>query len=557
MATLVTPKKAAAKGKAAPAKAKPVETVEEQQPKFEGVNMGNEPIEERRDDITKTPPKLDYFYKQYMPVSTLGTAGQHYVDDIVLNISKAQPAITIKHIPIITPEVAAYVFYNQSAKKGVCLIFAETYSGQADLPPTERLKSIVEYFKQQTGMDSLPLAGSMVVIPEECTPEYATKMANAIINLLIGDMLSSDGTFNMDILSGETFQICTNQAQVREYIAKHTPHIVPDRNDVGFLVKRMIRLPNGNLYPAEPLFAVSGYTKFITPYDRSELNAKIIPIPTITSIVSPRPVDGYLPFALAMATQFYLIDGMWLEAYKTFAKDKPNLGNLVEGLNRPVENMNDLNQLVIQFFDQPRLCLDITEGRYNIPGMVKFGHKRSAYDRMQLFFGNHEYLKKGEKERELLAADVIRYEPEYNTYNGIITDKVGLVDTRNVDYLSLASNFERDSHAILNFKVQPMNPSVRIKEISEHYPNTRLIYNTMSLVFGQPTIRYIANEIANASRENGFRFTTDYVNNMGNNIYASQIAAAPTSWHDGMFNMHNHGMNNNFIGRKDNRDLYN
>jgi hypothetical protein len=436
-----------------------------------------------------------------------------------------------------TPEIHAAIFYDAKCWKGICLIFAESYVNQANTPPTSKLASIMDQFKMQAKdiANTFSLITTIVVIPEEYTSNFALKMANAIINLILGDMFSTENVFSMDMLSNEWFQICTNQAQVREYISQVIPHIAPDRNDFGFLVRRVEPVGNGTqFYYGETLFAVSGYTRFITPYDRGDINAKIIPLPVITSIVSHAPVSGYIPFAILVATMLYLRDSMWTEPYKVFAKGKPNLGNLVDAVNRPIQNISEFHQLITTYFDAPYLCLDITEGRYSIPDLAAFGTETKAYASMERFFGRTVYLTLTPDLLKAAAMGNVKYSFVYHNYNGLISGKGNLSDTRYVDLLRMATGFENNSSDIANFKIQPMNPVTRFEDIRAHHPNTRMLYHTQSLILAPLTINYI---ISNMNPGHRFNLIGDYPQYSGSLLPCAQVAPCPINWNEDKYSL--------------------
>lgn len=542
MARKLTPKKEAA-AEVVEASTPEVETTETIVTPSMGMgNIGPAPdisIPYSEPTQTKSAPKFKEFFSGFLTPSRLSADGDAYLTNVKNNIEKVGVGMNIKFMPIVIPELDAAMFYDLKRQKGVCLIFAESYINQTNQPPTNKLAAIMGQFKAQGKgdiKDNFMLITSIVVVPEEYTSNFALKMANSIINLIIGDSLSSQNLFSIDMLSNEWFQVCTNQTQVRDYISQVIPHIAPDRNDFGFLVRRVEPVGNGTqFYYGETLFAVSGYTRFITPYDRGDVNAKIIPLPVITSIVSQAPVSGYIPFAISVATLLYLRDSMWTEPYKVFAKDKPNLGNLVDAVNRPITNINEFNELLARYFDSPRLCIDITEGRYNLPDMVGFGDISKAYSSMERFFGRTEHL--AMKPEQLIAAatgNVVYNSVHYN-YNGLISDKSGLIDTRYVDYLRMATAFENNSSDIINFKMQPLDPAIRYNEISAHYPNIRMLYNTQSLIVAPEMNAYIARSM-NVEKVK-FHIIADYTQNIGSFLNHTQVASQPVNWAAGEFSI--------------------
>jgi len=470
-------------------------------------------------------------FQQHYSDSTFYThEGLKYLSWLEKNIYKKPTENKINHYKVRIQDYASVIFYNRDYGHGVCVIFPKLFYSPDGEPQTNKLDSIIGEFKSKVKdlKASFKLVNTFVVIPEECTEDNAFHMAETIFAQLNDSNIAFFNEFNLKDWDGVTFQINTNQTEVKRYISLYSPHTVPERNDFGFSVLMNPAADTKDFYLLQLKFAVSGYTKFITPHDRNDMNAKIIPIPTITSIASFTPTARLIPLVIALATKVYLIDQMWMEPFKHFAEGQPNLGMLVDEVNRPVTTLAEFNQLLMQYFELPRLCLDITKGRYGLASQQDFCDERCAYDIIEQFSGRNEHLKESQERVQAIAKQYIHFQPKYNHYNGVVTDEHGVLhDTRAIDYLNLAAKPENDRTAIANFKLHPANPSTRINEICALYPNTRLLYDTTSIILAPQTIAYIASVIKNKITVN---ITTDYTSSASEYISSSNIATAPTSW---------------------------
>lgn len=493
-----------------------------------------------------TPMPLSNFLSKFPTQSRLSTEGQAYIDTLIEMLRKIQTGLVVTAMPITSVDIDAMVIYDDVQKRGVCLLFSESFMNTNE-PPTSRVPAIMDQFHallkdKNKGIDgTIKLLTSIVVIPEEYSSNYANKMAYAITNLLIGH--THKQVFNAESLRGVELMVTTNQQLVRSYIAACDPHIASERNDIGFLVSTG-RREGRTLVPDEHLFAVSGYTKFASPYElgaAGDIRGRIMPIPTITTIASKAPVAGYIPFALTVATDCFCVNGMWREPYKKFASDQGNLGKLVDTVGRPVTNQQELTQLIAQYFTPPVLAIDVTEGRYSIPGLTAFGNENyiDTFISIEEFFGiqmTEEYYQRlglGDKSTEERKQGLQEYAKrqfnilcDYNTVNGVSNINSQLVDTRFVDFLLLSTTFD-DLAAISNFKIQSRNPFDRLNAIRAHYPDTRMLYNTRTMVFGEMFAKYL---IVDRFNHSPIILNNDYMDLSSNYIYSNSISNQPIDW---------------------------
>jgi len=403
--------------------------------------------------------------------------------------------------------------------------------------PTSKVSAILEQFKvnnqKQGKVNDVLLVNTVSIIPEEYGQTYAIKMANSIMNSFTAQEILVENKFNVETIGGNTLMVVTNMQEVRAYVAQHSPHLVAERDDIGFLVRTGFRTRGNDVVPGEVLFAVTGYTKFVTPREIGSQSNRIRPVPTISAIVSRAPLFGYLPLAIAIATECFCTKGMWRDPYRNLAKGRPNLGYFIDqpdGKRRPITTSHEFDTVIAAAFDIPLLAIDITEGRYSFPNMMFFASNPTELSNtVEQFFCVPSYYKARRMDDESIdklmhgpGPQVMKPAFEYNAFNGVILDESGKpADTRLVDFPLLANTFD-DYNVIRAFLYQPGDPAERINQIRAHYTNTRLLYNTKTLVFDPNALAYIFTyRLGNAKLD----FHTDYTANTGNLNMASVLDA--------------------------------
>ena len=501
---------------------------------------------------TDYPERIANLYKRFANPSRLSSEGKDYIDRIKVALRETSVGNTIQSELISIGELDAVIYTIPAKNVGILLMFHETMVNQNEVP-SYKISKLMEQYKinshpgkstaQLAAIEEVKLLTSITIIPEEYNPAYAVKMANAIANGFVAYDVAQEDSFNILTIGDSTIMVVTNPQQVRDYITQHSPHAVPERNDIGFLVRSATRTRNNDIIPGDVMFAVSGYTKFVTPKEAQTASNKIRPVPTISAIVSRAPLVGYLPFAIAIATDCFCTKGMWREPYRNLAKGRPNLGYLIDqpdGTHRSITTAAEFDAVIQNNFDMPMLAIDISEGRYSFPGMLSFAtDPKTLYASIEKFFNKNAHYKK--QDVDLSGPGSIVMEPaiSYNTLNGIVVDKSGPSDTRWVDFLMLAMTFE-DYNAISAFMYQPIDPAARINQIRQHYTDTKLLYNTKTLVFSPETLAYL---FSSKLQPAGIDFYTDYNNNTGNYNMASQLDAIAAAWQREKFILSNRSVN--------------
>ena len=420
---------------------------------------------------------------KFVRPSRLSPAGKEYSSTFAEELKKCSFGHGLEVIDIASPNLDATVVYNRNSKLIAVLLYFESM-----IPSSSRFRRIIltklsRRSKPQLRKDGVEYRSisSVTVVPEEYNSGYATIMAQTIVNTFTGYNISVSSEFNVSSLEDSAIYITTNMARVRNYIKKCSPHAISDRDDIGFLVSFCDKSrPMVEQNDENTLFAVTGYTKFVT----SELPAyngrgnRMCPVVTITNIASVAPITGYVPFAVSLAGRCFCDANMWHEPYKNFADDKPNLGYLIDAIgNVPVKSMQEFNALCANYFTEPVLAIDISNGRYNLPGVTSLCYGNvPMYMHLNRFFRNDEAFKDTPEEMAMKANSVLYSELNYKSLTGITSDQTGPMDSRWIDYLTLYSSFADDPSAIQELRGEPTDPLARINSVKAHYPNTRAIY---------------------------------------------------------------------------------
>lgn len=442
---------------------------------------------------------------KFVRPSRLSPAGKEYSSTFAEELKKCSFGHGLEVIDIASPNLDATVVYKRSSKLIAVLLYFESMSPSSVTVPSDYIDEVIKAFKAAIKQEDVEYRSisSVTVVPEEYNSGYATIMAQTIVNTFTGYSISVSSEFNVSSLEDSAIYITTNMARVRNYIKKCSPHAISDRDDIGFLVSFCDKSrPMVEQNDENTLFAVTGYTKFVT----SELPAyngrgnRMCPVVTITNIASVAPITGYVPFAVSLAGRCFCDANMWHEPYKNFADDKPNLGYLIDAIgNVPVKSMQEFNALCANYFTEPVLAIDISNGRYNLPGVTSLCYGNvPMYMHLNRFFRNDEAFKDTPDEMAMKANSVLYSELNYKSLTGITIDQTGPMDSRWIDYLTLYSSFADDPSAIQELRGEPTDPLARINSVKAHYPNTRAIYRTNTIAFTKAFIQWVTDNLCKA-----------------------------------------------------------
>ncbi len=267
------------------------------------------------------------------------------------------------------------------------------------------------------------------------------------------------------------YTINTDLATAVGYINNHNPHAVQPRADIGFTIyarkKRIQRTGDLPFDDGQPIAAVVGFTEMIArKMDYSGIVSKYIPFVRITGIAASLPLPGIVPLCLATAVDQFIALRRWIHPFLSFAKGKPNLGQLSLDPQNPKQlwfasNMNDVNTWVQANTLNAVLAIDVADGQAKIPALNLYGHPSYAnavITTMQGFFGDRIRFDPARQPFHILAQDFI----------GTVGEGPATVDSRTVDFLSLTAQLgAQDDNAKLLLEFQMDNPAIRARVVAD------------------------------------------------------------------------------------------
>ncbi len=441
------------------------------------------------ESTTTTAPMLLDVLTGMKSASRMDAAALDYVENLnkIFNDDKSED---ISSIPITTDRVEARVFVHNASRAAIILVFGDTYETMDKTPPSTYFPNVMA---AATARDtSLQIVQCITVIKQDYP--LAGKMASFISNAF-KTITSTAAVITADSFKGLKIVAITNIDMVRDYVARISPHAIPERDDIGVLLCVETSEPNpsgiGHSVTQKPFLAVTGYTRMFNP--QNSTGARYIPVPTITSVMSIAPNPSLLAMALPMATDAFIMYGIWQRPYQTFKTGAPNLGNLIidNATKKPLftDTIETFHQFVNTYMTMPYMAIDITEGRARALGIENIINNWSSVDaRIRAFL-------KQPAATNISPDDAI---PAFVNYNGYFLDKGVYKDTRYVDYLELAAKVTNHKQ-IDKLLLQPVAPGARIEDIQAMFPEqTKALYTTTTVIFGAQTMCNIAAGVANS-----------------------------------------------------------
>lgn len=416
----------------------------------------------------------------------LTTDGKAYVADLIEKVG----AHNVKCKATCVAGLEIRLFMTEDEQYGFVLGMAETYQPIEGIPVTEKLTQIINTELAEILPKGIHLIQSVVV----CRYDYPQidAMANHIARCLM--VTSQKAAFEMNIatLGNEQFTVSLDQGAVSAFVRQYAPQATVARDDVGVLVSvsrrtgRMNTFTNKEEYENTPILALTAYTKILVN------NNQFIPVATISDIVASIPHRGLIAVAMAVAADALISRQAYLRPYTKFSKDSMNLGNLIPGADGHMwaaADMNQTNEFIAKYMTPPFLAIDVTEGRARIPGIDAMLANNGAVMAREI--------------SAFLGVDVTGIPAVINQtmeYTGITKTVDGLVDSRKIDYLYLASKGVKDIGAISSFLYPVQDPRSRIQQVTEHQTDTVPLYTTWTCVLNAPFVVAIGTCIAQGAR---------------------------------------------------------
>lgn len=417
--------------------------------------------------------------------SYLDEAGKAYSEKLLQLLAIKSNTKQWERRVVTTGTCEAHVFMNGSY--AIPLIFNDSVSKRNDRP------SITVTGEVQRAFASSPMSGAQSLTAELQRPILVTKedypkveiMAQHICNAFTGltnGQVAGMTLQNIAVDSTCSFEVSTNIQEVRNYVAKVSPHGIPARDDVGILV--YLRRLKGQVsdladksdrFEYIPVLAMTGYTQI---YQVSSLDAgfgvnnaaKFMPCTVITDCVSTLKNNMIVAMAMVFAADVLIKRRSWLSQFNSFSEKEPNIGRLIPepGKNTPwfAKDVTQRNEFMKQYFAStvPSLAFDIVEGRARIPAMDNMiNNPKKFLDGIAGFLGMNVSFAEG--------MSPINF--HFEEYTGIVGVSGNMVDTKCIDYLRMTiDNQNITDERIQRLLLQTKDLNSSINNVKSFYPNT-------------------------------------------------------------------------------------
>lgn len=368
------------------------------------------------------------------------------------------------------------------------------------------------------------------------TEDYGTKddikyalAANRIRNYI---NLSLGAEVSMQELESYQFRIITNPTVIEKNLVKYSPHGIAPYFMYGACVEVCMdpRIREGRRnrhdyreddYEWLPLFTIGAITEFERCDDDDQQNRPII---TITAYEGSFLSVKLLPFVLAVASEIFIYQDLWLEPFKNFGETGYNLGQLYvderTGIASRLEDRRDMKTFLKDHVSQPVLCVDVQAGRFTFPGFEILAN--SDLEQLQ------NELDSLTDDSQLQIEDPVEYQLEY--YTGYVADNERLCDSRSIHYFRVADHC-RDLDLLDRFRnYSAGEPDDRIKAIAEAgfnnyqgrtnmlttvYPTTKYLIDA-DVVLQMTEMTSVLNIIRNTTRDSNPAFTSEMLAQQAN-----------------------------------------
>lgn len=495
----------------------------------DGTVNSNDPIDDatQGESSRSTQAVSASFRRQLLDAQSrdkLSSLGEEYLEKFSAQLEKDGLHLT--------PVAINGAYIARDDRYGIMIVFEEAshrstaneFTPQANIIGRIMNDNVVR--DQIKGMDVEVLTG-ILITPEDYGTKDDTKYALAANRIRNYVNLSLGAEVSIEELERYQFRIITNPSVVEQNLIKYSPHGVAPYFMYGACVevcmderikegRRSRRDYNEDDYEWLPLFTIGAMTEF-ERYDEDDLPNR--PIVTITAYEGSFLSVKLLPFVIAVASEIFIYQELWLEPFRNFGPEGYNLGELYvdDTTGRPsrLENRRDMKEFMKNYVGRPVLCVDVQNGRFTFPGFEILAN--ADITRLQ------EELDCLNGDQRLTVDDPVKTQIEY--YTGFVVDDGQLRDSRSIHYFRLISDHS-DPELLDRFRNYFDNPEDRIKAISEAgfnnyqgrtkllttvYPTTKYLLDA-DAILRMTDMTSVLNILRNTTRDNNPAFTSDLLN---------------------------------------------
>lgn len=315
------------------------------------------------------------------------------------------------------------------------------------------------------------------------------------------------------VLRNEPLIISINQNEVMPFIERLSPHGIPGRHDIGF--KLSLAPQNMNYQSKQEIFAnwknevediaaVTAYTEIVTgPVDPMTGIPKFVPVIHITDVVSRIQDIRMYVILVSLAAEIFVRQGLWEHQFTRFKKDEPNLGSLVNDPNTKdlmfIDSAPALKSFIYTYMTPPVMVVDTLDGRWRIPEteltVLSASAEFNDLKRQALASCFSDLCSSLSLDQ---ANNLMPFIPYAFENTGLASIGGELMDTREIDYLRLATNWKSEvgTAALLMQRAFGAKPSERFDLQKRFYSDAVALYNNNIIRVDLTAIGAIQAEIA-------------------------------------------------------------
>lgn len=310
---------------------------------------------------------------QQMKNSVMSPEAEAHLEELKKQLGTAGINVQISRIPFDSFECA--VVANPVTRTGIALLYSENQTSSV-------IRNLVEVKTEISKKMPDVRVVQPIVVPPIDFPKVRNlaKCIQSVIGFNREDLHTNllKLTYTDDSRKDKIQFVITNKlSQVEDVMARFSPHTVPARCDYGLAI--YVTSSNDFYYSNKteinynkltPIMSISAYNKFMI----SPNPAKYLPIITISEIASAIPDPGMLLLGLQLAIDRFLLGGDYMLPYRSYEKDRPNLGALTMDDGKPgfIVNDDEKRMITTTMFEDVWCSIDHVTGRFMIPGMERF-----------------------------------------------------------------------------------------------------------------------------------------------------------------------------------------
>jgi hypothetical protein len=192
-----------------------------------------------------------------------------------------------------------------------------------------------------------------------------------------------------------------------------------------------------------------------------------------------------LPLISGVAAETFAAYRLWQLPYRNLKKGAPNIGNYTidPKTNKPItlKTEQELNIFFSEYFTEPVIVFDVTEGRARIPGLALFtinNFRSQLVTEFSKFFNAEIQDPSGVQiVNGTPSVDIIGY----TEIKGLVSGE-DIIDTRYVDYLNVLNMIgyeERVSQLFWKYGLDPIKRCELLRSITSNIRFTHLNYEVI------------------------------------------------------------------------------